>query len=332
MSLWWLAGYIEVHHPTEKPAGLLWFERSVWNKRTSDGDYFGYVNASKRLSRLRFMARGYILKKRGIFITVDKAKNRFKHVAGVCTLLLVSGCSDTGKDQFTLKTEMPADFKLQADAHYVPATGEVCTARRRKNGRLIDKKRFISEVQDSQYTAVFNIPLAIVENNCPLVLDGLKLDVEGRWGPGRWDLDGDIAGISFRDGAPVDNVKSGSIENTLYNGECQWFFRTAGPERYIIKVLRCRAIDSNGEVLKHSAGGILRRDTLGGKTISMGFKVADSEKPYFKKYWFKTVAGWKPCDGHWGRATEELCLSPPQFKNFKMPDGRDCSVYPNCTE
>ena len=94
----------------------------------------------------------------------------------------------------------------------------------------------------------------------------------------------------------------------------------------------CRALNANGDMEKRMIGGRLHRDQLADSTVRLVLSVAKEEEPYFNRYWIKTAAGWKPCKGNWGRDIEELCVSPPQFKNFKMPDGRDCPVYPNCTE
>ena len=94
----------------------------------------------------------------------------------------------------------------------------------------------------------------------------------------------------------------------------------------------CRALNANGDMEKRMIGGRLHRDQLADSTVRLVLSVSKEEEPYFNRYWIKTAAGWKPCKGNWGRDIEELCVSPPQFKNFKMPDGRDCTVYPNCTE
>ncbi|PHN31482.1 hypothetical protein AO240_06265 [Pseudomonas sp. ICMP 460] len=165
-----------------------------------------------------------------------------------------------------------------------------------------------------------------------MVLKRVALNIEGKWGKRDQDMDMDSAGLSIRDD-PSQNVRI--FPNTgplVFQGQCQWLFRTMGSRRYIVKILQCRALDANGVVQKSLPGAALQRDQLAGKTVKMVLTVAKEELPYFDRYWIKTTSGWKPCKGNWGRDIEELCVTPPQFKPFKMPDGRNCTVYPNCTE
>ncbi|WP_297843709.1 hypothetical protein [Pseudomonas sp.] len=262
-----------------------------------------------------------------------KIKKRAAWATIIFPMLLASGCGATDNDKFTLKTAMPANFKLEADGYYIPATAQECKAPWTRRKYVADRESSTSGTKDSDYTAVLHIPLKVIAGDCPLILGGLKLDIEGKWGPGMWDVDGVKASISIRDKDPGDSEKLVSTESTILNGECQWFFRTMGPKRFLAKVMKCSAIDKNGQVLKYSPGGSIQRDKLPGQTINMSIRLADTEKPYYKGFWFKAAAGgWKPCDANWGRDMEEECLTPPKFKNFIMPDGRDCSVYPTCTE
>ena len=160
-----------------------------------------------------------------------------------------------------------------------------------------------------------------------MVLRGLKLTIEGQWGPRELDMGQETASFSVSD-EPSGQTPVAQV----FKGQCQWYFRTMGPYRYIVKIPKCRALNANGDMEKRMIGGRLHRDQLADSTVRLVLSVAKEEEPYFNRYWIKTAAGWKPCKGNWGRDIEELCVSPPQFKNFKMPDGRDCTVYPNCTE
>ena len=165
-----------------------------------------------------------------------------------------------------------------------------------------------------------------------MVLTNVVLHIRGQWGTRELDMSLQRAGISIRD-EPTENLRPFPTSGPLvFQGQCQWFFRTMGPYRYIVKTLECRALDANGVVQKSLAGEALLRDQLAGKTVKLVLTEAKEELPYFDRYWIKTIRGWKPCKGNWGRDIEELCVTPPQFKPFKMPDGRDCTAYPNCTE
>jgi hypothetical protein len=247
--------------------------------------------------------------------------------------LAAGGCVFAPVESFTLQAEVPADFRVKVDAYYEPASGETCEAPPRQRGKVApNRKFFTSEYQNVARTAEFQIPLTTRAGGCPLVLSSLRLNLDAKWGT-RWsDIGGDFASLSFRDvlGAdfpayPVSGVQA-------FQGQCQWLFRTVGPKRNIRKILHCRAVDAEGMMVKRMAGGVLQRDQLPDRTVRMVFRMANQEVPYFDLYWFKTPSGWKPCGGRWGRDIEELCLEPPQFKDFKMPDGRTCTVYPNCTE
>jgi hypothetical protein len=119
----------------------------------------------------------------------------------------------------------------------------------------------------------------------------------------------------------------------MLQGQCQWFFRTSGPYRYIKKIPQCRALDSNGNVKKHLIGGAVQREQLAGKTVKLVLTVANREEPYYTGWWLETPKGWKACTGLWGSRNEEPCVEPYKFlESFKLPDGRDCTTYPNCTE
>lgn len=245
-------------------------------------------------------------------------------------MLLLSGCAVTEPKSFILKTDLPADFKITADIYYLPATGETCTMPPTTSSYIPGRKRLKSERQEVAHSVEFTIPLSDTAGGCPLVLRSVRFDMQGKWGPDDSDMSNDGAGISFVDLS--DSTSTPDQNNKIYNGECQWLFRTDGSERHIIKILKCRAVDEGGRVLKQLAGGVLERDSLVNKTVNVSFKVAEEGKPYYKGSWLKTPVGWKPCTGRWGTKNEEFCTVPPKFTDFKMSDGRICTVYPNCTE
>ncbi|MEB0123976.1 hypothetical protein QN391_25330 [Pseudomonas sp. CCI1.2] len=238
-------------------------------------------------------------------------------------VVLFVGCSTTGSKSFTLKTNLPADFKVTADVYYSPATNATCVMPPTTSSYIPGRKRLKSEVQDIEHSVEFEIPLSDSAGGCPLVLRSVRLDIQGRWGPDADDVSSDIAGLSFLD-------QSDKI-NKLYNGECQWFFRTAGPNRYLIKVIKCLAVDEQGVALKQPAGGVLQRDSLINTIVNVTFKVAAEDSPYYNRSWMKTSVGWKPCTGRWGSNNEELCISPPKFTDYRMSE-KTCTVYPSCTE
>ena len=240
--------------------------------------------------------------------------------------LVMSGCSMTPPKTFTFQADVPENFTVTGTGNYIPAPGETCTGRSGKPFR-VGRLHFKPEQPNTAHQVEFKVPLTDNEHGCSSVLHSLKLTIEGRWGPGREHTSQESANFS------ISNETSQQASTPqVFSGQCQWLFRTMGPYRYIVKIPMCRALNKNGDMEKRMIGGRLHRDLLANSTVRLVLSVAKEEEPYFNRYWIRTAAGWKPCKGNWGRDIEELCVSPPQFKNFKMPDGRDCTVYPNCTE
>ena len=245
--------------------------------------------------------------------------------------LLISGCSMTPPKTFTFQADVPENFTVTGTANYKPAPGETCippSGEAFTTGSLF----FKPEQPKTAHQVEFKVPLTDDDHGCSMVLRGLKLMIEGQWGKRELDMSLASAGFSVSDEPSALPPATSTPQTQIFNGQCQWLFRTVGPKRFIRKILKCRALDAKGEIQKRMIGGRLHRDQLADSTVKLVLSVAKEEEPYFNRYWIKTTSGWKPCKGNWGRDIEELCVSPPQFKNFKMPDGRDCTVYPNCTE
>ncbi len=262
-------------------------------------------------------------------IEILRNASGLKYTICAFVTVLISGCVTPASESFILKTDLPANFRLQIDAYYTPATGETCTMPPRTPEYIPGQKRFKSEMQEADHSVEFSIPLTDSARGCPLVLKSVGLYLQGKWGVADRAKSNDSAGISFVDSLAMEP----SLKNKFYNGECQWLFRTVGSERHIIKILRCRAIDEKGQVLKQMAGGVLTRDQLAGKTVTWTFKVAKEEEPYMGDTWIKFENGWKRCMGKGLDDRYGFCRgNSKDFKPFKMPDGRDCTIYPNCTE
>ena len=242
------------------------------------------------------------------------------------SMSLLTGCSMTPPKTFTFQADVPENFTVTGTANYKPAPGETCIAPSGEaftTGSLF----FKPEQPKTAHQVEFKVPLTDDEHGCSMILRGLKLTIEGQWGPRELDMGQETASFSVSD-EPSGQTPVAQV----FKGQCQWLFRTMGLYRYIVKIPMCRALNANGDMEKRMIGGRLHRDQLADSTVRLVLSVAKEEEPYFNRYWIKTAAGWKPCKGNWGRDIEELCVSPPQFKNFKMPDGRDCTVYPNCTK
>ncbi|QMV62484.1 hypothetical protein VUJ49_21105 [Pseudomonas berkeleyensis] len=250
--------------------------------------------------------------------------------AALCAgLLALGGCLALPGERFTLQADLPANFKFSGDAYYAPAQGQNCASPGAGSSLASDRKYFDTDYQPEAHRVEFQVPLTARAGGCALVLSSMRIDLEGKWGERRLDIGGDYASLSFRDGLPADSSSMPTSGEKVFPGQCTWLFRTAGSQRYIVKVLQCRGLDDQGQVLKRLPGGALQREQLAGQTVRLVIGLAQEERPYFGRSWLKTSSGWKPC-----LETKESfrCQAPPTFTDFKMPDGRTCTVYPNCTE
>jgi hypothetical protein len=115
------------------------------------------------------------------------------------------------------------------------------------------------------------------------------------------------------EGAPAFGV-DGVLAKTAV---CSWWFQESKLYLEISKLLNCRG-----------AGAYLVRDELPGRKVMLSFMVNAEEEPSQDDTWVKFPTGWKPCLPKPGWPN---CQRPPVFKTFKM-NGRECTVYPNCTE
>lgn len=248
----------------------------------------------------------------------------------VAGAMAVSGCSVRSADSFTLVTELPPGFSIKGEASYVPRTGESCKVPPRKGRNYPGLKFFEQELSNDAQTARFEVPLISKEGGCPLVLDSFGYEVDAKYGAARLDLGRDYTGIAFQDGTADSQLSSSP---TVLHKECEWLFRTIGRKNYITKILKCKtAIDENN-ITTPTVAGALQRDQFAGKTIKVVFSMKSEEKPAIGDTWVKFPAGWKRCMGDSLEDPYAFCDgNKTDFKPFKMPDGRDCTVYPNCTE
>ena len=236
---------------------------------------------------------------------------------------VVSGCSLAQPEHFTFQAEMPENFTISPVAYYASNSDDSCSSKNRiQSGQSIGA----SPVE-------FKLPLTDTTRGCSMVLTNVVLHIRGQWGTRELDMSLQRAGLSILD-EPTETLRPFPASGPLvFQGQCQWFFRTMGPYRYIVKILECRALDTNGVVQKRLAGGALQRDQLAGKTVKLVLTVAKEELPAVGDNWIKFPTGWKRCLGKGLDDLYGFCRgNTTDFKPFKMPDGWDCTVYPNCTE
>ncbi|MFM9380641.1 hypothetical protein [Pseudomonas sp. UV AK001] len=240
-----------------------------------------------------------------------------------------TGCSVAQQDSFTLVTELPPGFEVKGEAIYAPRTGETCKVPAKNGKNHPGLKIFKQELSEKAQTAQFTIPLSSTDGGCPLVLERFDYEVDAKYGAARLNLGRDYTSIAFDD-ATANNQPS--LSPLLLKRECEWLFRTIGSNRYITKILKCKAIGTSQDE-KDSATSSLSRAQLAGKTLTVEFSLSKEERPYMGDTWIKFPEGWKRCMGENLDDQYGFCRgNKKDFKSFKMPDGRECTVYPNCTE
>lgn len=250
----------------------------------------------------------------------------------VVALVWLPGCTGKRGEHFTLEVDMPAEFKVKTAANYHPAPGETCTLPQRR-GRRPERKVFFTEYKPVASRVSYELPLTETVDGCPLVVSSVMFDFYAKWGKRDTDVGGDIAGISIQD--RLEDKLPTMPESRVHelSGQCQWLFRTVGPQHAIIKVLKCNSLSEGGQLQKTPAGGVVQRAQLTGKTLRMALHVIGEERPYMGDNWIRFPQGWRRCRGKSLEDQDAFCRgNTTDFKSFKMPDGRICDWYPHCTE
>jgi hypothetical protein len=247
---------------------------------------------------------------------------------GSC-LSLILGCSALGKpESFTFVPDFPPDFKYDLTATYVPAKGQTCTVPGGKNTQLGFNKIYMD------YEATSEIPLYRTVSDCPLALNLVEIKVTGIFGPGRSNRSSDYAVFAVRPELLERHMGTFSDDGTgEFSGECQWFFRTVGPKRYLIKILYCKNTDAQGNTSKSRPFTAYTLDQLPGKTVKLKITLAHEEEPYMGDTWVKVPDGWQRCMGKGFEDQDAFCFgNHKDFSTFRMVDERVCTIYPGCTE
>jgi hypothetical protein len=225
--------------------------------------------------------------------------------------LPLSACSSLGNlggESFTLAGELPANFFIKAQAHYYVAND--CDGRSQA-------KSFSNDFKTQAQPYSFDIPVNYRDGLCEMRLARVGLFINGRYGDKDWQQTYDNGGLVIVDKLPEGAPGFQADGSLTKQAECTWWFQVSKVYLELSKLLNCKG-----------AGAYLLRDELPGKTVKLEFRMNPVEEPSYDRRWIETPAGWKPCQR---TETSERCQTAPIFKTFKM-NGRECTVYPNCTE
>jgi hypothetical protein len=256
-----------------------------------------------------------------------------KRIAGIAgvgfCLALVTGCSTGQPDTFTFTADLPPDFAYVAAVYYVPAEGETCTVETKDNLAPVFNHEWRKE-----YKPDSEIEIRITRKGCPLVVRRIKLEINSAYGKDRGDFGRERAVVVIRN--ELEEQYKGTfseIGESVFYGQCQWLFRTAGAQRRIVKILDCKTTNEQGETGGGRPFAAYTLDQLPGRTVKMKITLADEERPAIGDTWIKVPNGWKRCMGDNFEDQYAFCFgNHKDFSHFKMVDGRVCTIYPGCTE
>jgi hypothetical protein len=246
--------------------------------------------------------------------------NRLLRPLWVALLALpLSACGTLGglfAERFTFEGDLPADFALRAQAHYHVSEGHCA--------QLISRRQ-LTKTYETEFKAEphgyrFAIPVSYRVGVCEARLGRVGLFINARYGQKDWQQTYDNGELRVVDEVP-EGFTSFLADGTLTRrAECSWLFQMSQARARrgeISKLLNCRG-----------AGAYLVNHELGGKVVRLDFTVNPVEEPAMDDTWILFPQGWKPCLPKPGWPN---CQTPPVFQTFKM-NGRECTVYPNCTE
>ncbi|WP_454840023.1 hypothetical protein [Pseudomonas hormoni] len=246
-----------------------------------------------------------------------------------CCLGLVTGCSTGQPDTFTFTADLPPNFAYKAIAEYVPAKGETCTVPGGRNTAVVH-----NPILRKSYVRNSEIAIYRMVSGCKLVIHRIKLDIHSKYGNSSWDFGEDFATVVIRSEleGKYKNTFNEAGESSFY-GQCEWLFRTMGPKRRIVKLLDCKATDAQGERDQGHPFSAYTLDQLHGRTVKMKITLAAEERPGWGDTWVEVPGGWKRCMGKNFEDQDAFCFgNHSDFSTFKMPDGRICTIYPDCSE
>ena len=259
----------------------------------------------------------------------QQVKWLFKSAAMGLGIAFTAGCAASQPNTFTFTADLPPNFAYVAAVYYVPAKGETCTVEKKDNLAPVFNNAWRTE-----YKPDAEITIRRTRNGCPLVVSRIELKIYGTYGKTRGDFGADIASVFIRDEVK-DQYKSvfNEMAESTFHGECQWLFRTSGKPRILRKILNCKTTDAQGERGRGQPFAAFTPDQLPGKTVKMHIKLADEERPAIGNTWVKVPNGWKRCMGENFEDQDAYCFgNHKDFSGFQMPDGKQCTIYPGCSE
>lgn len=228
---------------------------------------------------------------------------------------------------FTVQGELPANTGITFLATYYPEDDQSSACSYRdlasggseiRGGTVGTEVPLKAEAQNYQVS----IPTQNYDRRCKVILTGVSVEVANA---DNNDHQTDKAGfIGIVDKTPLPVTQEHPAQ---FNMSCEWSFSVSPiksrPNDDIRKFMRC-TFDKNQYVSRNMALSDLTNQSM---VLNVTFN--KEEKPAVETSWKKVEGGWKPCKG--GFDYTGFCKTPPEFIKFKY-QGKNCSVYPTCTE
>ena len=242
---------------------------------------------------------------------------------------VLTGCSIGKSETFTFTADLPPNFYYHADAVYIPAKGETCTVPENKNTWVEYNRHWRKNYKNESTIALYR-----TVSGCPLVISSIRLKIYGIYGEDRDDYSGSNATVVTREVIPAEFKKEFDPAGvSAFYGRCKWYFRTLGKTRVLRKLLICKDTDAEGNLTLGYPWAPYALNQLAGKTVTIKIILDKEEKPYMKDTWVKVPNGWKRCMGKSFEDQYAFCYGNyKDFSDYIMPDGKKCTIYPNCTE
>ena len=99
------------------------------------------------------------------------------------------------------------------------------------------------------------------------------------------------------------------------------------------KILRCKDVNVDRPSTRGGPVAGYTLDQLLGKTVKMKINLAAEERPYMGDTWVRFPNGWRRCMGKGFEDQYAFCRgNDKDFSHFIMPNGKQCTIYPGCTE
>ena len=252
-----------------------------------------------------------------------------KTLSAMACMGVLTGCSTDKSETFTFTADLPPNFYYQAAAVYVPAKGETCTVPGGKNTHVGYNRHWPKDYKNDSIVALYR-----TVSGCPLVISSIRLKIYGIYGEDRDDYSGSNATVVTREVIPPEFKKEFDPAGvSAFYGRCKWYFRTIGKTRVLRKLLICKDTDAEGNLTLGYPWAPYALNQLPGKTVKIKITLDKEEKPYMKDTWVKVPNGWKRCMGKSFEDQSAFCYGNyKDFSGYIMPDGKQCTIYPGCTE